>query len=255
MSTDAMNYVRDHVKRYWGMAYRRTIGLAITTFAMVMAIGIAFTVLTKSLALTGPFTYIAFWLVITAGGIVVMLANFLSSHITSVGYMTDEEHTIHARFMAWWMVSIVVGIALFFLPALFAGAEFLPLALMFALGGVMLTLYFSISVLFKHSYHELAIGTAAFWIMLVVGLLLLGGSFSRAAFSQFALYFSAMSIMTISGFVGIAMLINASRDSIMEFTRVVDEMSLIPRNSRLRRGSSPLGRNGRGRGRSRGLGR
>ncbi len=249
-----MDYVRDHVKRYWGMAYRRTIGLAITTFAMVMAIGIAFTVLTRSLALTGPLTYIAFWLVITAGGIIVMLANFLSSHMTSVRYMTDEEHTIHARFMAWWMVSIVVGVALFFLPALFAGAEFLPLALMFALGGVMLTLYFSISVLFKHSYHELAIGTAAFWIMLVVGLLLTGsGSFSRAAFSQFALYFSAMSIMTVSGFVGIAMLINASRDSIMEFMRVVDEMSLIPRNSRLRRGSSALGRNGRGRGR--GLGR
>ena len=125
-----MDYVRDHIKRYWGMAYRRTIGIAITTFAMVMAIGMAFTVLTKSLALTGPLSYVAFWLVITAGGIIVMLANFLGTHTSSVWYMTDEEHTIHARFMAWWMVSIVVGVALFFLPALFSGAEFLPLILL-----------------------------------------------------------------------------------------------------------------------------
>ena len=38
-----MDYVRDHIKRYWGMAYRRTLGVALITISVALAMGITFT--------------------------------------------------------------------------------------------------------------------------------------------------------------------------------------------------------------------
>ena len=35
-----MDHLREHVKRYWGMAYRRTLGISLITASMVLAIGL-----------------------------------------------------------------------------------------------------------------------------------------------------------------------------------------------------------------------
>jgi len=190
-----MDYVREHIKRYWGMTYRRTLGVSLVTFSVVIAIGLSFTVLTQSLAITSYLNYFIFWMILMIAAVLILLANFFGSHTSSVKYMYEEEHRMHSKRMGLWMISIVIGIIAFFLPLLFVSSYMEPVVLLFTLGGAFLVVYGSIAILFKHSYKELAIGWIALWIMCLFAYTQMSSAqFSTASRGYFSAYIAAISI-------------------------------------------------------------
>ncbi|MGI0100362.1 MAG: hypothetical protein ACREBH_01390 [Candidatus Micrarchaeaceae archaeon] len=229
-----MDYARDHIRKYWGISYRRTIGIAFVTLAVALSIGMTFVTLTTLLALTSYYMYFVFWSVLLLITIVIFLANFMNSHIGSVSYMNEMEHKSHSKRMGIWMIVLVLGIVAFVLPLLFVGSYMEPLMLLLTFGGVLWMLYISIAVLFKHSYGELAIGGAIFWLMFALGLLEISRNFSTATKISFSLYFATMSITIIAGFIGLAMIINSSSDSFKEFTSTISDLRAVRRVPRRR---------------------
>ncbi len=228
-----MDYVRTHIKRYWGIAYRRTLGLALITLAIVLSMGLTFNILRSVLAVSSYLDYLSFWLFLIFIAVITVASSFFHSHITSVRFMSDIEHKSHSRYMAIWMVSIVLGIVAFILPLLFVRANVEPLVLLFTLGGVLWILYISVMSIFKHSYGELAIGGAAFWIMFIIGVMQLNNSsLNYVGSSNFALYFAAMSITVISGFTGLALTINSSREALGELTGAFEALGKRKRRRR-----------------------
>lgn len=225
-----MDYVREHIKRYWGMAYKRTLGVAFITFSVALAMGLTFTALTGDLAVTSYSDYLIFWIILILITVVIFLTNFFSAHVSSVKYMNEEEHTSHSRYMAMWMVSLVLGVLAFLLPLLFVRSYLEPLVLLFTFGGVFWILFISVLFIFKHSYGELALGGGAFWFMFLFGLYELGNAnLNLISKNYFTLYYAAMTITVISGFIGLALVINSSHESIKEFT---DTMKAVEKQSR-----------------------
>ncbi|HII09802.1 MAG: hypothetical protein ABSE71_04520 [Candidatus Micrarchaeaceae archaeon] len=221
-----MDYVRERIRRYWSMTYRKTLGVSLVTFSVVIAIGLSFTVLTRSLAVTSYLNYLAFWAVIIIAGILIFLANLSTSHTSTVRYMREDEHRIHSRRTGAWMVFTVIGVLVFFLPLLFTGSSYLePVTLLFSLGGAFLVGWAGISFFFRQRYHELAIGWVAFWIMFAFASIELNNStVSIASKSYFSVYVAIMSIVIITGFVGLAFLFNSANESMREFKSVMERI-------------------------------
>lgn len=215
-----MDYVREHIKRYWGITYRRTLGISLVTFSVAIAICLTFTVLTEKLAVTSYLSYLIFWFILLLAAALIFVSNFFTSHVSSVKLMREDEHKAHSTHMARWMIVIVVGAIAFFLPLLFANIYMEPIMMLFTLGGVFLVLYGSIAIIFKHKYGELAIGGIAFWFMFVFGLYALSNAqLGASGKSNFSLYLATMSITIITGFVGLALIFNSSTESMHEFLR------------------------------------
>ena len=235
-----MDYVREHVKKYWGVVYRRTLGVAFITFAVAIAMGLTFTILTRALAITGLTTYLVFWAIIAIIAISVLLANFYGAHVSSVNFMSEEEHRTHSKHMARWMIAIVAGVSAFFAPLPFTPIDLEPIVLLFSIGGVFLVLYASITLIFKHKYGELAIGGAAYWVVFYVGLATLSSSqFNFLTRTNFSVYFAAMCITIITGFTGLALLYDSAKESAQEFIRSIER---IDRDERKLKGRGAAGR-------------
>jgi hypothetical protein len=219
IEVDQMDYARGHIKRYWGIAYRRTLGITFITVAIMLSIGLTFSILRTTLAVNDYVHYFEFWIFLVVLAVVIISTSFMRSHIASVKFMNEAEHKSHSKYMAAWTISIVLGIVVFILPLLFVKISLEPLMILFSLGGVLLVLYTTVLLIFKHSYGELAIAAVAFWATFVLGLLQLSNpNLTAIAASNFALYFAAMAISVISGFTGLALIINSSRDALGEFT-------------------------------------
>lgn len=217
-----MDYLREHVKRYWGMAYRRTLGISLITSSMVLVIGLIFNILTQSIANANYFTFLIFWTILVLIALFVSLSNFFTAHVSSVKLMHEEEYKSHSKRMALWMISIVVGVIVLLTPLFLVASYLKPIYLLFAFGGILLVLYASIALIFKHDYKELIIGAAACWFMLILGLMLINNTqFNIQTIANFNLYFAVMSIMIIFSFTGIAMLFNSANESNIEFMNMV----------------------------------
>jgi uncharacterized membrane protein HdeD (DUF308 family) len=215
-----MDYVRDDIKRYWGIAYRRSLGVALIALSIILAVGIAFTALQSTVVVSNYYDYFVFWILIAIIGVITLLSSFYHSHVSSVKLMNETEHSTHSRHMGIWMISIVLGVIVFIVPLLFVSASIEALYILFSLGGIFWILYGTVRAIFKHSYEELAIGASAFWIMFAFGLyqLSMAVPLNLMANTLFTIYFAAMSITVIAGFVGLALIINSSREAMGEFT-------------------------------------
>ena len=181
-------------------------------------------------------------MILMLAAVLVFLANFFGSHTSSVKYMHDVEHRAHSRQMGIWMILMAVGIIAFFMPLLFTSSYMEPVMLLFTLGGTLLVVYGSIAILFKHSYKELVIGCLAFWIMFLFADVELGNAaISLASKSYFSVYVSAMSIVIITGFVGLALLFNSANESMREFKRDMDRIAADESKPAARKGRKRKG--------------
>ena len=229
-----MDYLREHVKRYWGMAYRRTLGISLVTASMVLVIGIIFNILTQNAINANYLTFLIFWTILVLVALFVALSSFFTAHVSSVKLMDEEEYAGNSRRMALWMISLVAGVILFLVPIFFVTSYFKPIYILFAFGGILLVLYTSIAVIFKHSYRELVIGTGACWFMLILGIIQLSNTqLDIQTIANFNLYFAVMSIMIISTFIGIALLFNSANESNIEFMNMVKRVESNERITKL----------------------
>jgi archaellum component FlaF (FlaF/FlaG flagellin family) len=217
-----MDYLRDHVKRYWGMAYRRTLGISLITAALVMAVGLTFNILTHNITNASYLTFLVFWTVLVLIALFVALSNLFNAHVSSVKLMQEAEYEVNTRRIALWMITIVVGSLALLSPLLFIASYLQPIVVLAAFGGIFLVLYISLVLIFKNSYKELIIGAVAYLFMVIFGLSQLHGTlFNISTLANFNLYFAVMSIMIISSFTGLAMLFNSTNESNVEFMKMV----------------------------------
>jgi len=228
-----MHYAREHVKRYWGFAYRKALGTSLLTFAVAMAIGVAFSSMlgaTGAGNLTGAILFWGFLITVTA---VVLVANFIRAHTSCVKFLNNEEHKHHSKYMGIWMIAIVLGALAFVTPMLYFSSAIEPLVLLFSFGGVFWILYLSILMLFRHSYHEIAVGAIALWAVFFIALMNLSGA-NPAANSTYILFVSAITLIIVCGFTGLMMVSISSNEFTKEFESSVANKA-VRRVSKARR--------------------
>ncbi|MEM3827571.1 MAG: hypothetical protein QXR58_03165, partial [Candidatus Micrarchaeaceae archaeon] len=107
-----------------------------------------------------------------------------------------------------------------------------PLIFLFSFGGILWIFYISVAVIFRHRYNEIAFGALALWIIFIIGLLGLHSLLSPQPYllskvnasATFSLFISMVSLITIFGIVGVAMLFDSSRAFAKEFQYIMKIM-------------------------------
>ncbi|MGC8652195.1 MAG: hypothetical protein ACP5UH_03015 [Candidatus Micrarchaeia archaeon] len=220
-----MKYAREHIKRYWVFEYRRALGISMITFAIALSIGVVFTMLISSLSYPNPFYELVLWGLLILFTVLVVVSSFVNAHILSVRYMNELERVKHAKYMGGWLTILVLGAIAFALPLLFFANAYEPIVILFGFGGVFLVIFLSVKVLFNYSYYEMAIGAAALWIVALIaamGVFTSSTPSNALALSSFALFVSVLSLIIITGFIGMSLLINASNEFSHEFGRIAE---------------------------------
>ncbi|MDE1856603.1 MAG: hypothetical protein KGH98_00800 [Candidatus Micrarchaeota archaeon] len=212
-----MKYAREHVKRYWAFSYRRALGVAMVTFALALAIGITFSSMLQAFNIVNYPVQAIFWVVLTALTILVLIVNFVQAHISSVRYMDEEEHRHHYRHMGAWVAVLAFSALAFMVPAFYFSSYLEPLTLMFSFGGILWISYISVAAIFKHYYHEIAVGAAVLWAVFGISLFSTYNSSPYADLGAFSLFISILTLIVTFGAVGITMLSNSTKAFMEEF--------------------------------------
>ncbi len=221
-----MKYARDHVYRYWDFIYRKALGASLLTFAIVLAIGLIFTLSLSSLINTNPGVYMVFWISLIAVAAIVISLNFASAHVATVKYMSKKEHKQHTTHMGLWIIIMTLGAVLFALPLLMFSTVVEPFVFLFSFGGIMLITYVSTVLLFNVHYTELAFGTVVLWTMFAVSMFNFGsmafnGLQTGTAVSEYTqsliLAMSSIVLVLVFSCVGLMMILNSSKKLMEEF--------------------------------------
>ncbi|MDE1868510.1 MAG: hypothetical protein KGH60_00890 [Candidatus Micrarchaeota archaeon] len=213
-----MHYARPHIKEYWNFAYRRALGISMMTFAIALAIGVTFSTLLGSLSIVDYGAQLVFWLALIAITAIVFLVNFAHAHASTVKFMNEQEHRKHTKYTGIWLIVLVIGAIAFTMPVLFFTSFMEPLMLLFGFGGIFWVLYFSVYLLFRHHYPEVAISALVFWIVFAIGVVGVNASALNAAtYTAFALFMSIITLVVVCGFTGVSLITNASRELVVDF--------------------------------------
>lgn len=217
--------------------YKRALGVSLTTFAIALAIGLAFSVMLGSFTGTNYAAQLLFWTVLIIAVVAVLIANFISAHTSTIRFMNEVETSKHFKYVGAWLVILVLGMIIFTLPLVFFNSSFEPIVLLFSFGGVFWVLYLSAILLFKQPYHEVAIGAIAMWVMFLVGITGMLNSNAGTNTANFALFTSMISLILISGVTGVVLLFNSGSYLSSEFERYHSKGSTksVTKNKRRRR--------------------
>jgi hypothetical protein len=206
-----MRHVNDNVGLFWQFMYKRALGMTMVTFAIILAVGVIFTVLINSVASYNYMADIAFWGLLIAITIIALIVNFANAHRATVKYMSIMEHAKHSVNMGIWTAAITVGIVVFSLPMLFFSAFYVPIIFLLTFGGIMWVIYISTIAIFRNYYHEIAIGASALWIAFIVGGLEFSFSYTNVYLANFILLSTMAVIILVFGIVGGAMMFNSHK--------------------------------------------
>ncbi len=219
-----MKYAREHVKRYWIFAYRRALGISMVTFAITLAIGMIFTSLFANTFYVHPVAELAFWAFLIIITTMTLIVSFTSAHLSSVKLMTEHESHQHSKYVAVWLFSIIVGIVVFTLPLVFINSFIAPLMFLFSFGGILWVLYISVTLLFRHSYRELAYGATALLIIFAISMLAVTGSLSSTQYYLNAqvyiaatLFVAMATLIIVFGGTGMMLMFNSTNEFVKEF--------------------------------------
>jgi uncharacterized membrane protein len=215
-----MRYAREHVKRYWGFAYRRSIGISMLVFALILAVGTAFTNLVGSTISNGAIIEVIFWGMLLIIATMVLATSFAGAHISSVRLMNENEHDVHSKHMGAWLTVLVLGALAFVVPMLLSSGPITFIIFMFCFGGMLLLTYISVLVIFRHTYHELAIAAGTLWIVFVVSFAMANGVPRGIPINAYAIFISTVVVILVTGVTGMTMLFNASREFSKDFVSI-----------------------------------
>lgn len=223
-----MKYAREHIKRYWVFEYRRALGVSMTTFAIALSIGVVFTSLISVLSIPNPLYEMIFWGLLILFTAMVLVSSFVNAHMLSIKYMSEEEYKKHSKYIGSWLTILAIGVIAFALPVLFFNNMYEPIAILFGFGGVFWVMFLSVKFLFNYSYYEIAVGATALWLVALValyGMLSAYPTSNAPTMGSFSLFISILSLVIITGFIGISLLVNASNEFSHEFKRIIEEMN------------------------------
>jgi len=228
-----MKYAREYISRYYLFVYRRALGLSMSTFAVALAVGMLFTLLTGPLASSNIVADFVFWILLMLLVVLTVAISIASTHVSTVKHMTEVERRAHSKYFGIWLIAVVLGVLVFSLPLAVASYGVEPLAFLVGSGGILWVLYVSGWAVFRHYNHEVAFGAAVLWIVALAGVMV-GGSFINAtatqAYRSISLATSVVTLVLVFGFIGLMMLFHST----MEFTIEIERPLLRKPASRQR---------------------
>jgi amino acid transporter len=78
-------------------------------------------------------------------------------------------------------------------------------------------MYFSVFILFRHAYHEIAIAASTLWIAFLISFMGINHVAPGTPIAAYSLFISTVVMIAVAGITGMAMLFNASREFSREF--------------------------------------
>ena len=222
---------------FWQFLYKRSLGMTMVMFAIILAVGVIFTTLINSVSTYNYVADIAFWGLLIAIAIIVLVMNFASAHKATVKYMGAHEHAKHSINVGIWTASITVGIVIFSLPMVFLNSLYLPIIFLLTFGGILWVIYISSIAIFRNYYHEIAIGASTLWIAFVVGALAFSTSYSNVYLANFILLSTMAVIVLVFGVVGSALMFNSHKGIREGYERYVLSSKTVHRKARTGRKS------------------
>ncbi len=195
------------------------------TFAITLAVGMIFTTLFANTFYVHPVAELAFWAFLILITAMTLIVSFSSAHLSSVKLMTEHESRQHSKYVAVWLFSIIVGVVVFTLPLVFINSFIAPLMFLFSFGGILWVLYISVTLLFRHSYRELAYGATALLVVFAVALIAVTGTLSTGtpmylnaqAYIAATLFIAMATLILVFGGTGMMMMFNSSSEFVKEF--------------------------------------
>ncbi len=220
-----MDYAREHIKRYWIFSYRRAIGISMVTFAMALAVGMVFTALISTLPNANPIVEFAFWMLLILITSLTLIFSFMNAHASSIKFMDQMEHMKHSKYVGIWLTSIVLGALIFLFPLFFVTNAIEPLIFLFSFGGILLVMYLSVGLIFKHTYNELAFGAVALWIIFIVSIIATTEGAATlnvplSAYLSVNLFISISSLIVVFAFIGLMLLFNSTKEFVTDFEKL-----------------------------------
>jgi hypothetical protein len=112
----------------------------------------------------------------------------------------------------------------FTLPLVFINSFIAPLMFLFSFGGILWVLYISVTLLFRHSYRELAYGATALLIIFAISMLAVTGSLSSTqyylnaqAYIAATLFVAMATLIIVFGGTGMMLMFNSTNEFVKEF--------------------------------------
>lgn len=216
-----MKYARTHVKRFWAFQNRRALGISFLIFSIIFSIGIVFTVILDQFFVVNQANLFLAWIFLIVVASVVMTASLGAAHTRTASVMNKEERREHSKHVGRFLIVMVAGIVLFMLPvALIPAAS--SLTMLFSIGGILMVLYLTTSLIFKHRYHEVAIASLLIWVSFLLALISIGPEYylNPPFFAYFSFLIASVVVIVIFAMMGLVMLISSSNEFISEFRQV-----------------------------------
>ncbi len=204
-----MKHVRPEVERFWDFLYRRAIGVSLVVFAILMAVGLLFTIGFEGYIGTYYFIYEAFWVILIVIMASVFAAAFAMAHVRSVTHMSKKEHGYHSVYMAVWLLALCLWAIVFVVPFLLFQQIPAQLA-MLSFGGILLAAYLMTALLFEVYHNEIAYGAIILLVAFSITYFNVGGLFPTTLTYLSMLLVSSVTIIIVAGFTGIMLLMSST---------------------------------------------
>lgn len=219
-----MRNARPHVARLWYFENRRLIGMAMTIFGVVYAIGIVFTVILTQSFLANVAGLLIMWFLLFGIATLFTVSNVIVTHMHTTSLMNETEHKEHSKNIGMFLIVMLVGCVLFLLPLLLTGYP-APLMALFGIGGILLVMYFAIRVIFGYKYFEIEMAAVLILVMFAAGFIFLIPKYNTNPPLAYALSFllESTTLVTVLSLTGLFMLNGAAYEFLKEF-RIVNRI-------------------------------
>ncbi|MGI0141202.1 MAG: hypothetical protein ACREBF_00925 [Candidatus Micrarchaeales archaeon] len=216
-----VRHTREHVRKFWMVQNRRTIGMLMVLFGVLYAIGFMFSSLMETNFADSISSVLVLWGVLFVLAIGAVVFSVAKKHGGTTAIMSGSEHRIHSRNIGIFLIAMVIGAILFALPvALVPMAA--SLMVLFSIGGILLLLYTFVNTVFGHSYYELGIASLIMWAAFVVTAFGFAGMLysNPPAFQAISFMTTAITVVIVLALTGVVMMYRASEEFHREFRKV-----------------------------------
>ncbi len=216
-----MKYARAHVKRFWIFQNKRALGISFLAFSIVFSVGIVFTAILDQFFIVNPANLFLAWILLILIASAVLVTSLSSAHTSIASVMNKAERAEHSKHVGRFLIVMTIGIVLFMLPI-----ALIPLAasltMLFSIGGILMVLYLTTSIIFKHRYHEVAVASLLVWLSFLLALVSIGPQYylNPPFFEYFSFLIASVVVIVVFAMMGLIMLTSSANEFISEFKQV-----------------------------------
>ncbi|MEM0094744.1 MAG: hypothetical protein QXF41_02720 [Candidatus Micrarchaeaceae archaeon] len=216
-----MPYPREYIKRFMIFQNYRAIGFSFALFAVIYSISLIMALIFQQFYGASGVQILYLYIIMFASALIVIIGSIVNAHLRTTSIMNEAEHHRHSKYLGKLIITMVLFTIIFLIPiALFSSLA--ALLMLLSAGGILMSLYVSLSVMFEYKYTEIAVaGSILFLVFLIGFILLIPLYFSNfPEFNSSAFILSSVTIIVVLAIVGINMLYRSAGTVTDEFHKV-----------------------------------